>query len=260
MATDTLRFANYLAFNINPAYAAISAEIGRQLNIPTSFEEGQSFQQLFDGEIGVGFICGLPYSQISRRENCPFELLVAPVMVGERYEGKPVYFSDVVVHADSSFETFDGLAGCRFTFNEEVSYSGYHVVEHYLGERGLDWSFFGEVKKSGAHLNSIAAVANKQADAAAIDCHALLVEMKTNPSLRQELRIVTSLGPSTIPPVVVKSELPESVKAALREQFLNIHNSSAQAEMAACGIEKFVAVDDAYYNFMRDRITTQLYF
>lgn len=257
MQPRPLRFANFLAFNVNPTYAAIGAEVERVLGISTSFEEGQTFEQFFHDEIDVGYVCGLPYGKLSRLEDAPFELLVAPVLVGARYAGQAVYFSDVIVHRDSPFQAFDDLQGCTFTYNESVSYSGYHVMTYHLAEQQRDWSFFASRIKSGAHMKSIATVVNCQADAAAIDSHALDAQFMLDPTLRDKIRIVEMIGPSPIPPVVVGRRVSAELKANLRRVYLDLHNNPALQPMLTAGcIERFRAVDDAYYDTIRARVDT----
>ena len=65
------------------------------------------------------------------------ELLAAPVLDGPRYEQQPVYFSDVIVRADSPYHTLEDLAGETWAYNEESSHSGYNLVYASLLERGL---------------------------------------------------------------------------------------------------------------------------
>ncbi len=251
----SLRFANFLAFNVNPTYAAISTEIERMLGIPASFEEGQTFEQFLHDEIDVGYVCGLPYGKLSRREDPPFELLVAPVLEGVRYAGEAVYFSDVIVHRDSPFQRFDDLQGCVFTYNESTSYSGYHVMIYYLAQKKRDLSFFATRTKSGAHLNSIKAVINGDADVAAIDSHALDAEFLLDPTLHNKIRIIDMIGPSPIPPVVVGRRVSDELKADLRNIYLNLHQNPALQPILKAGcIERFCAVDDAYYDTIRARV------
>ena len=62
-----LRFATFLAPSVFPVYAAICEYVGRGLGVPTELVAGRSFDQFERGEIDVGFICGLPYVQLTRQ-------------------------------------------------------------------------------------------------------------------------------------------------------------------------------------------------
>ncbi len=255
MTTTLLRFANFLAFNANPTYIAIAAEFERQFGIKTRFEEGQSFDQFINGELGVGYICGLPYGKLSRMPNPPFELIAAPVLQDARYAGNAVYFSDVIVPANSSAQTFSDLAGSSFAYNETVSYSGYHIMDYHLRVNGLDWDHFSTQLHSGAHVNSIAMVASGEADCAAIDSHALDAELLLKPELKDKLRVVEVLGPSPMPPVVMAPALDPTLKTQLRDFYIGLHeNPSMRAHLDACSIERYVAVTDDYYDPIRERV------
>ncbi len=253
--TKPLRFANFLSFNLNPTYKAICAEITRTFGIPTQFEVGEIFDDFFNDKIDVGYICGLPYSKFAALDKPPVELLVAPVLAEERCNGQAVYFSDVVVPADSTAQTFADLEGSTFTYNELVSYSGYRVMGWHLAQRGRDWRFFGAQTKSGAHVKSLERIASGRADVAALDSHALSAALQLDPTLAARIRVIDSIGPSPHPPVVVGRGVSAELKAKLRDFYLNLHtNPDMQPHLAAAAIAHFVKVDDADYDTIRDRV------
>jgi len=104
-----LRVATFLAPNMLPVSEFLTDAIGRELGTGAELFVGASFDQFADGEIDAGFICGLPYVKLSRQTPAPVEVLAAPVLSGDRYLGRPIYFSDVIVHRDSPFRTFADL-------------------------------------------------------------------------------------------------------------------------------------------------------
>ena len=53
-----------------------------------------------------------------------------------RYGARPVYYSDVIVHADSSFRHFEDLRGGTWAYNEPGPHSGYNLVRYHLAMRG----------------------------------------------------------------------------------------------------------------------------
>ncbi len=255
MPTSTLRFANFLSFNVNPTYEAICAEIERALGVQTQFEEGVTFDDFFNDEIAVGYICGLPYSKFADLDDAPVELLAAPVLTEARCEGQAVYFSDVVVPVGSPAQTLADLEGSHFIYNELSSYSGYHVMGWHLQQLGLDWDFFGAQTKSGAHTKSIKMIANAEADVAALDSHSFAAAVKLDSSLADKIRVIDSIGPSPHPPVVVGRGVSAELKAQLRDIYLNLHNNPIlQPHLATAAIERYVAVDDAYYDTIRARV------
>src|SRR2546426_1611606 len=119
-----LRFATYLAPNLYETYQFIARYVGEKVGHPTTLSVGQSFHELAEGLVDVGFICGFPYVQMADSSSCPVELLVAPVLQGERYQHRPIYFSDVIVRNDSPYTSFNDLQGCTWAYNQRVSHSG----------------------------------------------------------------------------------------------------------------------------------------
>jgi ABC-type phosphate/phosphonate transport system substrate-binding protein len=66
---------------------------------------------------------GLPYATLAESPTCPFELLAAPVLHGERYQHRTIYFSDVIARRESSYTSFDDLHGCAWACNQKESHS-----------------------------------------------------------------------------------------------------------------------------------------
>jgi phosphonate transport system substrate-binding protein len=70
--------------------------------------------------------------------------------------------------------------------------------------------------------------------------------------LAAELRVVDSVGPCPIPPVVVSSRLGGDVKARLREVFLTMHEDPEGRAILAEGLlARFLPVDDHDYDPIR---------
>jgi phosphonate transport system substrate-binding protein len=44
----------------------------------------------------------------------PVEPLAAPVLAGDRYRGRPVYYSDVIVRQNSPITCLEELRGCSW--------------------------------------------------------------------------------------------------------------------------------------------------
>lgn len=104
-----LVFATFLAPNLLPVYQSIAAAVGTRLGIETRLVTGTRFGQLTTGEVDVAFLCGLPSVRLSEH----LDPLAAPVVAGDRYGGRPVYFSDVIVRRESRFQTFATCAARR---------------------------------------------------------------------------------------------------------------------------------------------------
>ena len=122
------RFATFLAPNMLPVYRFLAQRIGERLGRPVELVVGTSFDQFEAGEVDLGVICGLPYVWLADRRPPPVEPLAAPVLAGERYGGRPVYYSDVIVRHDSPITSLEELRGCSWAYNEPASHSGHTVT------------------------------------------------------------------------------------------------------------------------------------
>ena len=250
--TLSIRFASYLSPNIYATYEHITRYVGEKVGRPTTLTVGRSFEEFAAGQVDVGFICGLPYSHLADSPSCPVELLVAPVLQGERYQRKPIYFSDVIVRSDSPYTSFDDLEGCVWAYNQRTSHSGCNLVCYSLLERGKSPHYFGMTVETGSHRRSVQSVLEGQADAAAIDSHMLDVLLSQYTDVAAKLRIVDMLGPSSIPPVVVSKSLDKELKCRMREVFVNMHQDPDAATGLHTGlIERFVVVTDDDYQDIR---------
>jgi phosphonate transport system substrate-binding protein len=251
-AQDRIRFASFLAPNMFGAYRVVADFVGEKLGQQTELTVGRSFDEFANGEADVGFLCGLPYVELARGPSPPVELLAAPVLTGERYGGRPIYFSDVIVRVDSPFRSFSELRGRVWAFNDPDSHSGYNVTRHRLVSMGETNGFFGGVVEAGSHQRSIKMVCSGEIDAAAIDSHVLAVELRDRPALREQLKVIDSLGPAGIQPVVAASRLPDGLKAAVREALLAMDDDPAARDVLTHSfVERFVAVTDEDYDDVR---------
>ena len=247
-----VRFATFLAPSIYPVYQAVAEYVAKALHCRTSLAVGSSFDEFARGETDAGFICGLPYVQLMRQRHPPVEPLAAPVLMGDRYAGRPIYFSDVVVSAESPVRSFDGLRGRSWAYNDPASQSGYGVVRYHLVEMGESHGFFGHVVESGYHYRSLRLVCDGEVDGSAIDCQVLAVELRDHPELREHIRVIGSLGTSTIQPIVAATRLPAALRSDLRAALLAMHTDPTARERLGLGfVERFAPIADADYNDIR---------
>jgi phosphonate transport system substrate-binding protein len=126
------------------------------------------------------------------------------------------------------------------------------VVHYSLLKEGGALAFFGEWVRTGAHARSLEAVANGDADATAIDSHVLAMLLRNDAALARHVRVIDSFGPSTMPPLVVRSDVDPHLKQELRRALLSMHERPTMCEHLRAGhIERFAAVDDARYDDIR---------
>ncbi|GEM46754.1 PhnD/SsuA/transferrin family substrate-binding protein [Deinococcus cellulosilyticus] len=181
-------------------------------------------KSLRNGNAQAGFICGL-----LGLEHDHLDFLAVPVPLQERSKGQPVYFSDVIVHRDSIFDNLNDLAYAHWAFNDLTSLSGLAAPLSRLAQQSAP--FGGRFTPSGSHLQSIQQVRAQQVDAAAIDSQVLSWVMQQQPRLRQELRIIESIGPFPAPPLAVHRNLDPRSRQVLQEALLKLHLTPAGQDL-----------------------------
>jgi len=247
----TIRFATFLAPILLPTYRFITHLLGQKLACPTELLVGTSYEQMLQS-VDAGFVCGLAYVKLVRQPQAALEPLVAPILRGDRYGGKAVYFSDVIVHRDSPYYSFGDLRGRSWCYNERLSQSGYGVTKYHLAMIGETMGFFGEVIEAGYHHRSIRLVSSGKVDAATIDSHVLALAFRHHSDLAAYLRIIETLGPSTIQPIVVSRRLPRSLRREMRAALIEMHaDSTARDEFDRALIQRFTSVNDDSYADIR---------
>lgn len=88
----------------------------------------------------------------------------APGCVGHRYT------SAIMVRADDGPASLAGCRGLRAAFNDHGSHSGMNALRHAVSPLARHGRFFAGTVCTGSHLRSLEAVAQGEADVAAIDC------------------------------------------------------------------------------------------
>jgi len=252
-----LRIISYLAPNWFGFYQAIAAYLGRVLKVETQLQQSEydplKDPLLFQDQIDLAFICGLPLIRYSQMVSDQLQTLVAPVMQSSRYSNSPIYYADVIVNANSNSQKFADLSGKTFCYNDPGSNSGYNLLCHRLIEERYPQNFFGKTIQSGFHQRSIHWVVEGLADCAAIDSVVLEQKLRDFPELSQHLRVVDVLGPSPMPPLVVAQRLGISLIQQMQLALLQ-PDAQLQRVMKQFGVKRFGAVGLEDY-----RILNQMY-
>jgi phosphonate transport system substrate-binding protein len=239
-----------------PVYRFLAERIADRLGRPVVLLAGTSFDQFQRAEVDLGVICGLPYVWLAGRQPRPVEPLAAPLLAGDRYGGRPVYFSDVIVRRDSSITCLEELRGCSWAYNEPASHSGHTVTLYSLVRMGARPGYLGRVVEAGFHQRAIRLVHAGAVDAAAIDSQVLAVELRDHPDLAG-LRVIGAFGPSTIQPVVAASRLADQLKDEVRELLVTLGDDPSAGPALDHGfIQGFTTVDDAAYDEIRAMLAT----
>ncbi len=261
----SLKITSCQAPNLEVVCCAIADYIGAHLQLPQQVQIEfvndiawqERFRQLDAGHIHVAWICGAHYvrridKMCTGKAESNIELLAAPVWQSERYQDRPVYFSDIVVHQASFFRSFADLHGATWAYNEPGSLSGYEVMRYYLNTLGKPLNFFGKLIESGAHQQSLQMILARQADVAAIDSTMLEQELSTYPAIASQIRTIDVIGPNPMPPWVIALNVPAEIRSAMRSLLTTMHEEIVgRAILAQVSIVRFAPMTDSDYDPVR---------
>ena len=237
--------------------AYLAGKMGKKIEFVTGFGYQTINDMLDAGAIDVAFICGLPYVLLHDRKNSPIELIAAPVMKHQRYNNRPKYFSDLIVRKNSDVRSLADLRGRTYVFNEELSNSGYNMPRYRLLKLGFTEQFFGRVLRSGSHEESIRMVAEGLADASFVDSLVLEYDRDYGGDAANLVRVVESIGPAGIPPVVMSNRVPATLRDEVKRHLLAMHDDPAgRSILDRALIARFVATDDSNYQDIRSMLRT----
>ena len=196
--------------------------------------------------LGCVLMCGWPFAIT---ETLPL-LLAAPVPSPARYRGRPEYWSDLVVRADSRFARLEDTFGGTVGWTVADSHSGFNMLRHHLlqyRQRNDRRLFARSVGGLVNPLGALTAVAEGRVDIAPIDsiCHDLF-RSAGHPVTRQ-VRILDRTASSPIPVLVASPDVDEAQARILSEALINAHHDPILTpHFAATQITHFVrpAIED----------------
>jgi phosphonate transport system substrate-binding protein len=251
-----LRVASHLAPGVEPLYAFLADYLADRLHRRAEFTVAESYERCAQDIDDVCFVCSVPFLLFADAGRIDMEVVAAPVLIGERYAGQPVYFSDLVVAADSPYRRFDDLRGGTWAYNEPFSHSGYITMLHHLLSVGEDPGFFGRIVEAGFHADALRMVAAGEVDVSAIDSQVLSIELHDHPQLVQKVRTIGTIGPSTIQPVVASAtRLNAAERGTIRAALAAVGDDPvARPLLDGAFVQRFVAADDRNYGDIRDKL------
>ncbi|MFN2466033.1 MAG: PhnD/SsuA/transferrin family substrate-binding protein [Candidatus Dormibacteria bacterium] len=247
-----LTLATYLAPIVRPLYDLVAGAVADALGTEVEVAQRADYSDLAAHRDDLAFVCGLPYVEVVDGMVAALTPIAAPVLDGSRYGGRAVYFSDVIVAASSPATCFADLRGARWAYNERGSHSGYLVVLHRLATSGEDSGFFRAWVDAGFHQRAIRLVGAGEVDATAVDSQVLAIALDEDPTLAKRIRVIDTLGPSTIQPLVAGERVSHATQRAIRDVVLALGaHPEERRVMSAMHVERFIAVEDADYDDIR---------
>ena len=148
-------------------------------------------------------------------------------------DGTQGYYSHLIVHKDSPIKSLDDLLknGKNLSFGngDPNSTSGYLVPGYYVfAKNKIDPKTFFKVTRSANHETNALAVANKQVDVATNNSENLDKIKDRQPEKFNDIRVIWTSPLIALDPLVMRKDLPEATKKAVREFFYNYGKGGQQ--------------------------------
>lgn len=231
-------------------YQTLADYLGRRLKRPAELVQGKTYNEINDliraGGVTVAIVCTNAY--LEGQEDFGLEALVVPEI-----RGKTVYYSYLIVPADSPARSLADLRGKTFAFSDPLSNSGRLVPVYHLQQMGeTPETFFNRTIFTYSHDNSVHAVMEQLVDGAAVDSLVYEFMADRDPAVRARTRILARWGPFGINPVVVQPQLDPALKDKLRILFLTMHqDAEGQLILSTLGVDRFLPPDVTSYERVR---------
>lgn len=232
------------------SYQPLLDYIGSRLGRPIELLQRRTYAEINDliarGEVDLAFVCTSAY--VAGREEFGMQLLAAPQVNGET-----VYYSLLIVPADSPARSMADLRGKVFAFTDPMSTTGRMYPTYLVQQEGATpESFFSRTFFTYSHDDAIRAVAGGLADGAAVDSLVYDFGVRRDPTIADATRVIHRSPPFGIPPVVVGPNVrPQTVAELQALLFGMADDAEGRAALAGLDIERFVPVVDEDYDSVR---------
>jgi len=207
-------------------------------------------------DLGCAFMCGYPLAQAAPMPT----ILAAPVPSLAAYRHAPVYWTDIVVRAESPFLRLDDIFGGRFAFTTEDSQSGYQAPRAFLARHAKARGgtlFAATVGPLVTPRGVIEAVLNDEADAGPVDSYAHDLIRAHEPQLAARLRTIARTAATPIPPFIAASGIAADDAARLQTALLAVAQAGELGpQRTLLLLEGFVAMRAQDYAGLLDNART----
>jgi phosphonate transport system substrate-binding protein len=239
--------------------AAIEAELGVPVKLFAPADYDGVIQGLLGGTLDYAWLGPSAFAKIHLTDPNAVELKLTK----QNVDGSTGYYSIGFARADSGIKTIEDAKGKVFAFADPNSTSGYLVPgAELIAAYGPLENFFGEVKMSGGHEQSIVGVNNGDFDAAVSWADGLgnwedgynsgAFRRAADAGLVDMNNLVEIWRSKLIPegPMVIRSALPQDVKDKVTQLTADLWETNPECayNVAAGDAKDFVPVDLSAYD------------
>jgi ABC-type phosphate/phosphonate transport system substrate-binding protein len=236
---------------VRDAWHALFDWVGHRAGVPLVYIDYAApapLEQLWSrNDLAATFMCGFPFASAA-----PQPLLVAaPIPSPPRYHGRPVYCTDFVVAAESSFERLSDAFGARIGWTINHSQSGFNAVRHHLLQYRHGKSerlFKASIGPLVTPRRVIEAVLGGTIDVGPLDSYVHDLLKRHEPATAAKLRTIESTAMTPIPPLIAAPAQPPDTVGRLRRTLLAATaDPEAAAILDTLLLAGFAKVDSADY-------------
>lgn len=204
-------------------YVPIFNAVTRMTDLHFDIKVGQSYGAVVEGMANhladIAFFG--PVTFLQARERGGAELLAVAVE-----KGQSVYYAGLFVKEGAPFRTIAELKGRRVAFGDVNSTSSFAFPVAMLLTANLDPARdLGAVLITGSHANSLKALQEGHADAAAASFDSYEKAVKQGAIKANEIRVLAKSEPIPYPPLAMHPRLAPELKAKLRKAFNAVHTA-----------------------------------
>lgn len=244
--------------DVETAWRELLSQIGRNADIAfdfLSYPLPQPLEELWTRiDLGCVFMmCGYPIVMHY------FEIvpIAAPIPAAPWAQGRALYRSDLIVKADSRFQTLPETFGTRFGWTVKHSHSGFNAPRHHLlqyrtPERPTLYSHV--VGNLGSVRNVFDSVCDGTIDVGPIDAYWHMLLQRYHPELAARVRVLESTATAPIPTFVASPAVPHEIIDRLVIGFATARNQSWFRSLAdTLMIDSFATLSYDEFSIIRTR-------
>lgn len=232
------------------SYGPLLDYLSQHLDRPVELVQRRTYAEVNDliraGQVDLAFVCTSAY--VAGQREFGMQLLAAP-----QVNGTNVYYSLLIVPANSSAQSMADLKGKIFAFTDPMSHTGRVYPTWLVRQLGFEpETFFKRTFFTYSHDDAIRAVTDGLADGAAVDSLVYDFMLLREPALARRLKVIHQSEAFGTPPVVVGPGVRPQLRAELYELLTTLeHSAAGRVVLQSLGIDRFVPVDDSIYDGVR---------
>jgi phosphonate transport system substrate-binding protein len=224
----------------------LESKLGIKVNLQTAGDYAGVITAMQHNHVQLAYFG--PKSYVEAHNRAQAEAIVIDV---DAESGLPGYYGMIITKKGSGLKTLEDIKGKTWAFTDSNSTSGTLVPSVMFSKKGINpQEYFSKVLYSGGHEASILSVKAGKVDAASTN------NLDFNRGLgrnwkKDDFNVIweSSLIPGA--PMAVRSDLPESLKQAIKNAFISYDDVDGLKKLKLKG---YAATDDSQYDSVRDLI------